>query len=84
MIPVRRDVRSTVSNVGSASSAMNIVGTPYREVQRSASTASSVARGSNASLGITMQAPWVTIARLREHHAETVIERHRDANAVRG
>ena len=38
---------------------MNIVGTPYSEVQRSASTVSSIARGSNASPGTTMHAPCV-------------------------
>ncbi len=43
---------------------MNIVGTPYSDVQRSASTASSTAPGSNASPGSTMQAPWVAHARL--------------------
>ncbi len=43
---------------------MNIVGTPYSDVQRSAATASSTARASNASDGITMQLPCVTAARL--------------------
>ncbi len=36
---------------------MNIVGTPYSDVQRSACTASSTAVGSNASPGITIVAP---------------------------
>ena len=43
---------------------MNIVGTPCRPVQRSAATVSSVASASKPSPGITMQAPWVTQARL--------------------
>ena len=43
---------------------MNIVGTPYSEVQRSAWTACSVASGSKFSPGTTMQAPCVTQARL--------------------
>jgi hypothetical protein len=64
MIPVRRLVRSKLAKSGSFSSAMNIVGTPYSEVQRSAATAASTARGSNASLGTTMHAPCVTMARL--------------------
>ena len=36
---------------------MNIVGTPYSDVHRSASTASSVAIGSNDSAGMTIAAP---------------------------
>lgn len=43
---------------------MNIVGTPYSEVQRSACTASSVAFGSKTGAGMTMHAPCVVIARL--------------------
>jgi hypothetical protein len=43
---------------------MNIVGTPYKEVQRSSWTVSSTAWASNASPGITMQLPWVVQARL--------------------
>ena len=35
MIPVRSDDRSYVAKSGRPSSAMNIVGTPYSEVQRS-------------------------------------------------
>jgi len=64
MIPVRSDERSWLSKLGSASSAMNIVGTPYSEVHASAATASSVALGSNDGAGITMHAPWVVAARL--------------------
>ena len=36
---------------------MNIVGTPYSDVQRSACTASSTASASNAGAGMTMHAP---------------------------
>ena len=43
---------------------MNIVGTPYSDVQRSASTASSVASGSKFAPGTTRQAPWARQARL--------------------
>ena len=56
MIPVRRVERSNEAKSGSASSAMNIVGTPCSAVQRSACTASSVLRGSNPSAGITIVA----------------------------
>ena len=62
--PVRRLDRSNSSKRSWASSAMNIVGTPYSDVQRSASTASSTASGSNASPGITIVAPWVVQPRL--------------------
>ena len=64
MIPVRRLLRSKLSKFGSSSSAMNIVGTPYSDVQRSAATAFSVASGSNPGAGITMAAPCVVQARL--------------------
>ena len=63
MIPVRSDDRSNVSKPWSASSAMNIVGTPYSEVHDSAATASRVAFGSNEGAGITMHEPWVVAAR---------------------
>ena len=43
---------------------MNIVGTPYSDVQRSACTASSVAPGSNAGRGEDHGAPWVAQPRL--------------------
>ena len=66
------------------SSAMNIVGTPYSAVQRSACTASSTVRGSNASFGITIVAPWRGAAEVAHHHAEAVVEGHRDAQPVGG
>jgi len=62
--PVRRLDRSKSANPGCASSAMNIVGTPYSTVQRSCSIASSVAPGSKDGAGITTHAPWVTAPRL--------------------
>ena len=64
MMPVRSERRSNSAKRGCSSSAMNMVGTPYSAVQRSASTAASAATGSNASPGMTMQAPWVVQARL--------------------
>ena len=82
MIPVRSDDRSKRWNSGWASSAMNIVGTPYRVVHRSASTASSTAPGSNAASGSTIAAPWRRAREVAEHHPEAVVERHRDADPV--
>ena len=43
---------------------MNIVGTPYSAVHRSACTVSSTCTGSNASEGITIVAPCVVQPRL--------------------
>ena len=40
--------------------------------------------GSKASAGMTMQAPWRDDREVAEHHAEAVVERHRDADAVGG
>ena len=62
--PVRSDDRSKRSNSGWASSAMNIVGTPYSAVQRSAATVSSTCVGSKASEGMTIVAPCVVQPRL--------------------
>jgi|GEM_PF-1702367 len=64
MMPVRRLARSKVANSGQASSAMNIVGTPYSEVQRSSWTARRVASGSKAGAGMTIAAPCDVQARL--------------------
>ena len=64
MIPVRSDVRSNDAKPGWSSSAMNIVGTPKRDVQRSCSTARSVASASKAGAGITMHDPWLVAPRL--------------------
>ena len=64
MMPVRRLDRSKRPKSGTASSAMNIVGTPYSEVHRSACTASRVAAGSKAGAGMTIAAPWLVAARL--------------------
>ena len=51
MMPVRSGPRSNSAKRSWASSAMNIVGTPYRLVHRSSAQASSVASGSNVSAG---------------------------------
>ena len=64
MIPVRSDVRSWSRNVGWFCIAMNIVGTPYTAVHRSAAIAFSVASGSKPGAGITIVAPWVVQPRL--------------------
>ncbi|CAM5364291.1 hypothetical protein SANTM175S_11065 [Streptomyces antimycoticus] len=64
MIPVRSELRSKVAKSDRASSAMNMVGTPYSEVQRSRSTAARVATGSKVAAGMTTQAPWLVAARL--------------------
>ena len=45
------------SHLGSARAAINIVGTPYSEVQPSACTAARVASGAKVSAGSTMAAP---------------------------
>ena len=75
MIPVRRLVRSNVPRSGSASSAMNIVGTPESEVQRSASSTARTAWASNDSPGTTTHAPRHG-RRNAQHHAEAVAEGH--------
>ena len=64
MIPVRSELRSCPQKPGSPSSAMNIVGTPYRLVHRCCAHARSVAPGSNVSAGYTMHAPLQVHARL--------------------
>ncbi len=51
MMPVRSVLRSNSLKRGWSSSAMNIVGTPCRPVQRSACTVSSTSSGSNPSFG---------------------------------
>ena len=62
--PVRSRDRSKSPNFGWFCIAMNIVGTPYRPVQRSSSTARNVVSGSNPGAGITIVAPWVVQPRL--------------------
>ena len=64
MIPVRSEDRSNSLKRSCSSSAMNIVGTPYSDVQRSSCTVSSTAIGSKAGAGITMHAPCAMAARL--------------------
>lgn len=63
MIPVRSEDRSKALKSGCASSAMNIVGTPWSAVQRSSEIAARTAAGSNISPGNTMVAPVLTQAR---------------------
>ena len=64
MIPVRRLDRSWSANVGWFCIAMNIVGTPYTPVQRSAAMHRSVVSGSKPGAGITIVAPWLVQPRL--------------------
>jgi hypothetical protein len=59
MSPVRREVRSWPAKPSAPSSAMNMVGTPYREVHLSRSMAASVAAGSKSGAGMTIVEPWV-------------------------
>ena len=54
---LRSDFKLRRGSDGSLSWAMNIVGTPYRDVHCSCSIASSVAVGSNDSAGTTIVAP---------------------------
>src|SRR6516162_8379515 len=81
MMPVRRLDRSNLPNSGWSISAMNIVGTPCTAVQRSASSASSVQR-IEALARIDHRRPVRQATEIADHHAETVIERHRDAHPV--
>ena len=55
MIPVRRHDISNMENIGWFNSAMNIVGTPYRAVQRSLCTDASTTSGSNFSTITSVQ-----------------------------
>ena len=64
MMPVRSEDRSCSANDGWFCIAMNIVGTPYTPVQRSAAIALSVASGSKPGAGITIVAPWDVQPRL--------------------
>ena len=64
MIPVRNEERSCSAKVGWFCIAMNIVGTPYTPVQRSASIVRRVISGSKPGAGITIVAPWLVHPRL--------------------
>lgn len=64
MMPVRSVDRSYEAKSARLSSAMNIVGTPYSEVQPSSATARRVAAASKDGAGMTMQAPCEVAARL--------------------
>jgi hypothetical protein len=58
MIPVRSVERSWSPKEAWFCIAMNIVGTPYTPVHRSASIVRRVISGSNPGAGITIVAPW--------------------------
>ena len=62
---------------------MNIVGTPCRPVQRSASTVSSVASGSKPSGGADHAGAVGDAGQIAQHHAEAMIIGHRNAKPVR-
>ena len=64
MMPVRSDVRSNSPKRGCSSSAMNIVGTPYSDVQRSACDGLQDRERVERLAGTTMQAPCDVQARL--------------------
>ena len=49
MIPVRKELRSNILNIGWFNSAMNMVGTPYKAVHRSLWTDANTTNGSNFS-----------------------------------
>ena len=62
---------------------MNIVGTPYSDVQRSCcDRLQGGRRVERRAPGITIAAPCVVHAEVAHHHAEAVVERHRDADPV--
>ncbi len=61
---------------------MNIVGTPYSDVQRSASTAVSTASRIERLARHDDARAVRGAGQVAEHHAEAVVERHRHADAV--
>ena len=61
---------------------MNMVGTPCTAVQRSSAMAWSVASASKYSDGTTIAAPCATHTMIAQHHAEAVVEGHRDAQLI--
>ena len=62
---------------------MNIVGTPYRLVQRSSATrAQRRLAGRTSRPGRPCTAPWVVAPEVADHHPEAVVQRHRDADPV--
>ena len=61
MIPVRKEERSNILNIGWFSSAINIVGTPYNAVHFSLCTEANTTRGSKRSSN-TAQPPLVMMA----------------------
>ena len=82
MMPVRREDRSYVAKSGRFSSAMNMVGTPYSEVQRSCCDRAQggrrvEGRGRDDHAGAVRGGREVA-----HHHAEAVVEGHRHADPV--
>ena len=61
---------------------MNIVGTPYSDVQRSAWTVSSAGQRLERLAGHHHARAVGGAGQVAEHHAEAVVERHGDADAV--
>ena len=82
MMPVRSVDRSNSAKRGWSSSAMNMVGTPCRPVHFSACTVSSTVSGSKPSFGIDDGRAMREAGQVAQHHAEAVVQRHRDAQPV--
>ena len=82
MIPVRSCEKSASAKVGSFCIAMNMVGTPYSAVHRSWVTAFSVAAGSKPARRDHHRGAVAGAAEVGHHHAEAVVEGHRDAEPV--
>ena len=83
MMPVRSDAEVEAPRTrGWSSSAMNIVGTPCSAVQRSAATASRTARGVEALARKHHRRAVREAGEVAEHHAEAVVQRHRNAEPV--
>ncbi len=82
MIPVRSEDRSWSANVGWFCMAMNIVGTPYTAVQRSSAIAPQRRPGVEAGRRDHHRGAVGGAAEVAHHHAEAVVEGHRDAQPV--
>ena len=82
IMPVRRQDRSNLAKSGWSSSAMNMVGTPCSAVQRSSATVSQRRERVEALAGEHHRGAVGHAGQIADHHAETMIERHRDAQPV--
>ncbi len=82
MMPVRSEDRSKRENSGWSSSAMNMVGTPYSVVHFSCAIARQRRQRIKALAGIDHGGAERDRGEVAHHHAEAVIERHRDADAI--